>query len=486
MKRFVSLALLIAILGTSCGSTGGSEVTSGGGEASTDGTGTTAPETAPDRLTELGEKDFGGRTFTILDANDHPDMHVNVPENEQNGDILNDALFERNSFVSERYNLKFDYVTGMNGADGMKSLKQNVLAGDDTYTLAIAPLLGGAIGSVALDGVLYDLASNEYLSLDQNWWSHLLYDSLRLDGKMYYTTGDISPSIYQSPACLFLNTRLADNYGIDTNELCNLVRDGKWTLDEMIKINKDKYVDVNANNKMDPEDTYGFVHHNLSQLQTDCFLTTAGVDLSTIDGAKLSVDIVNERTLGVIEKLRELLVDIKYTDDNGLIGTTFKEGHALMLYHYVESASQRFRDMKDDFLILPMPKYDEAQDDYHSFVNTWVDAFVAIPTTADPEFAGFVTEVLAYWSYNNIREKAYDVTYKTKTSRDENSAEMLDVIFDTLYIDFSCIYDFGGLSTALTKVLKGKAELAGAMAPIESKIDGAIEKFENSWINGIS
>lgn len=143
MKRFVSLALLIALLCTSCGSTGGCDVTSGV-ETSTDGTETTAPETEPDRFTELGEKDFGGKTFTILDANDHPDMHVNIPENEQNGDILNDALFERNSFVADSYNLKFDYVTGMNGADGMKSLKQNVLAGDDTYTLAITPLLGVA------------------------------------------------------------------------------------------------------------------------------------------------------------------------------------------------------------------------------------------------------------------------------------------------------------------------------------------------------
>ena len=363
----------------------------------------------------------------------------------------------------------------------MESLKQTVLAGDDAYTMAIAPLLGGAIGAVALEGVLYDLASNDYLSLDQNWWSHLIYDHLRLGGKMYYTTGDISPTMYQMPACIFLNTRLAGDYGIKT-DFCGLVRSGKWTVDELIAVNKDMYTDVNGDNVMDLDDTYGFIHHTLGGFITDCLLTTEGVDLATVNGSELTVDIMNERTVNVIEKLKNIIVDIKYSDSNDLLNKTFKEGRALMAYHYVESASQRFRDMKDDFLILPMPKYDEEQDDYHSFVNTWADAFVAIPTTADPEFAGFVTEALAFWSYKNIRTKAYDVTYKAKTSRDENSAEMLDYIFNNLYIDFNCIYDFGGTAAALTNVLNGNAGLASELAAIKDKTDADLESFTKSWL----
>ena len=476
MKRTVSLTLLFAILLTaSCGSNSAPEVTTAVGTDST----TAAAET--DRLDELGDKNFGGRTFTILDANDHPDMHVNIPEDSMNGDIINDALYERDNYIAERYGVDFEYVTGMNGRTGMESLKQTVLAGDDAYTMAIAPLLGGAIGAVALEGVLYDLASNDYLSLDQNWWSHLIYDHLRLGGKMYYTTGDISPTMYQMPACIFLNTRLAADYGIET-DFCGLVRSGKWTVDELIAVNKDMYTDVNGDNVMDLDDTYGFIHHTLGGFITNCLLTTEGVDLATVNGSELTVDIMNERTVNVIEKLKNIIVDIKYSDSNDLLNKTFKEGRALMAYHYVESASQRFRDMKDDFLILPMPKYDEEQDDYHSFVNTWADAFVAIPTTADPEFAGFVTEALAFWSYKNIRTKAYDVTYKAKTSRDENSAEMLDYIFNNLYIDFNCIYDFGGTAAALTNVLNGNAGLASELAAIKDKTEADIESFTKSWL----
>lgn len=46
-----------------------------------------------------------------------------------------------------------------------------------------------------------------------------------------------------------------------------------------------------------------------------------------------------------------------------------------------------------------MPKYDENQDSYHSFCNAWMDAFIVIPKTADPEFVGFITEAMDYYSY---------------------------------------------------------------------------------------
>ena len=105
-------------------------------------------------------------------------------------------------------------------------------------------------------------------------------------------------------------------------------------------------------------------------------------------------------------------------------------------------------------MILPMPKGEVAQDDYHSYVNAWADAFVAIPTNADNELAGVVTEALAFWSWKYIRPKSYEMTYKLKTARNDNSAEMLDIVFNTLCLDFNVIYDLGGTYTALRTVTK--------------------------------
>ena len=138
-----------------------------------------------DRLDELGEKNFDGRVFTILDANDHPEMHVNLPGEELNGDIINDSLYERDLAIEDRYNIDIEYVQIVNAAAGTTAMKSSVLAGDDAYTICISTILGGTLGTLAVEGILANLNDLEYLSLDQNWWSYLMYDSLRFDDKMY-------------------------------------------------------------------------------------------------------------------------------------------------------------------------------------------------------------------------------------------------------------------------------------------------------------
>lgn len=477
------LALLIfafvALTNTSCTNTTDAKpaITS---SAITD-TAETAAE--PDRLDELGKKNFDGRVFTILDANDHPYMHINLPGESLNGDIVNDGLFNRDLAIEEKYNVDIQYIQITNAKAGTDSMKNSVFADDGAYTFCISTLLGGTLGALAPEGILMNLCGLDYLSLNENWWSYLMYDSLRLDGKMYYTTGDISPTMYQMPACFFLNTSLAADYGIKT-DFCQLVRDGKWTLDQAAEISKDLNQDLNGDGIMHAsDDFFGYIHQKLGGNVTNGLLTTAGVELSKIsaDGKTLSVDLVNERTLGAIEKIKKMLVDINFVEQNDVITKAFKEDRALTLYHYAESASVHLRDMKSDYLILPMPKYDEMQNDYHSYVNPWANAFVAIPSTSDPDFTGFITEALAYYSYKNIRPLAYDLTYKVKSSRDENSAEMLDIIFNTLYIDFNCIYNFGATNDALTNVLFGKQELASAMAAIQKKIDAEIDNFVKNW-----
>lgn len=481
MKRAFSMLLVSLFVLYSLTACGQEAAPDDSGSDSTDST-SAAPEA--DRLAELGDYDFGGRVFTILDANDHPDMHVNMPGDSLNGDIVNDALYERDLYIEDKYNVDIQYIQLTNAKYGTDTLKSCVLAGDDTYTICISTLLGGTLGTIAVDGVLMNLDSVDQLSLDQNWWSYLMYDNLRLGGKMYYTTGDISPTMYQMPACFFLNTKLAEDYGIKT-DFCQLVRDGKWTLDEVITITKDMNTDLNEDGIMHAsDDFFGFIHQKIGGIVTNGLLTTAGVKLSTIsaDGNSLSVDIANEKTIGVIEKIKQLMVDINYVEQNDVINKAFKEDRALTLYHYAESASVHLRDMQSDYLILPMPKSDASQDDYHSYVNAWADAFVAIPITSDPEFAGVITEAMDYYSYVNIRPKAYELVYKQKTSRDENSAEMLDIIFNTLYIDFNCIYNFGGTTTALTNVLAGAGELASEMAKIETKLESDLETFTANWL----
>ena len=88
MKRKLSLSLALMLLAltaaqaVACGDSTdkkGNDTT-----ASSSGNETTTAEetTAKSLLDDLGDKDFGGRTFTFLDANGNPAAHVNIPADE--------------------------------------------------------------------------------------------------------------------------------------------------------------------------------------------------------------------------------------------------------------------------------------------------------------------------------------------------------------------------------------------------------------------
>ncbi|MGM9624636.1 MAG: hypothetical protein ACI3XM_02895 [Eubacteriales bacterium] len=489
MKRSCSLflaalAVLTAAL-SSCGgdmpSVNGADTRNGETAQQTDQS-TTEPE-PPDYFDELVTQEFAGRTYRILDANDHPEMHVNMPGDAINGDIVNDALFNRDITIEDRFGIDIQYEQVTGASKGTSNLRNSVLANEDVYTLCISTVLGGTLATLATDGTLHNLTELPCLSLDQKWWSSLMYDSMRLDNRMYFTTGDISPTMYQMAGCLFLNQKLLTNYDIST-DFIQLVRDGNWTLDCLIETTKDLYIDVNNNGKEDLEDDiYGFINNDAGSLTTGLMLESAGVSICKLseDGSELILNLDDPHTLDVIEKYSLLMTTIQSSELNSIINRIFKEDRALALIHYTETASVHLRDMESDYLILPMPKYDASQESYRTPVNGWADAFIGIPLTADPSFAGCITEALAYYSYQNIRPLAFEMTYKEKAARNQESAEMLDLVFDNCYMNFNTVYDFGGINTKLTSVLEGKAEYASAVASLKTKAEAALEKLMENW-----
>ena len=151
--------------------------------------------------------------------------------------------------------------------------------------------------------------------------------------------------------------------------------------------------------------------------------------------------------------------------------------------HYTSSAYTRYRDMESDFMILPLPKYDDNQSSYYSYVNTWANAFVGLPKNGKNDRAAIILESMAYLSRENLRPLVYDMAFKNKGARNEKDAEMLDVIFDTLTLDFNFSENFGGSLDALQKVIFGKSEFASEWAKIKDKTNEAIKTFSDSWKN---
>ena len=131
----------------------------------------------------------------------------------------------------------------------------------------------------------------------------------------------------------------------------------------------------------------------------------------------------------------------------------FADGRLLFLLGTMNNVVS-MREMETDFGILPTPKADDTQAEYYSYMNTWASSCAAIPVScADTEKSSTLLEALAYLSREYYTPAYYDITLKGKTSRDEESVEMLDLIYERRTADLGNLFNIGGILSGATSLI---------------------------------
>lgn len=425
-----------------------------------------------DRLSELGNRDFEGKVFKILDANDYPEMHVNYATDEtKNTSNINIALYERDMVLKSNYNLgDIEYYPVTKAADGINMLCTQILADASEYDMVISTAVGstaagtssGTLASIALQGMLRNLNEIEYLSLDKEWWSPLVYQNMLLNNKLYFTTGDIAPSLYQAPAAMYVNMDLFKQYHQDT-DIFKIVEDGEWTIEKLFTLTADISKDMNDDNVMNAsEDFFGIILQQ-NGLVVQNLVIGSGSSFSKVDNNTLTMDLKAEALGSTLEGIAKLYPTMTFAyggsgtpseKQQNVINVTFKGGNAVFLAHQLETAMFHLRDMEGDYAVIPYPKADIYQEQYLSHVNNWCDCFVAVPssvTNDNIEFVGFMMEAMAAYSNKNLRPYIYETVLKYQRVNDPQSSAMIDVIMDGIVIDYAVVHDIGGLAEMVFK-----------------------------------
>ena len=486
MKRYLAWLLAVLMLAmTACGTAGGK------GE---EGTSTTTAATAETEMTEvtqpaetnildsLGERDFKNEPFVILDANDYPDMHINMPAKELCGDTIKDAVWNRDALIEDKYHCDIQYIQMTNADVGMTALRNSFSAGDQAYDLCISTISGGRLSTLATQVVLANLCEIEQLTLDANWWSPLIYENCRLGDRMFFTTGDIAPAMYDAAACVIMNRKLLTENQVET-DFYALVREGKWTVDELLAVTKDADQDLNQDGKMHTEHDFFGVVYKAGALSASQMVIGSGVSFCQVNGEEITFDFASERVEKVTQKWQELTGEVNQNDQHDMLNKTFKGDRAIAMVHFLEGPKYMLRNMESDYIVLPMPKYDVEQETYRSLVNGWCDCFVGIPNNVDTDVVGFITEALARESYRSVRPETYDLVFKLKSVREEGSSEMIDTIFNTLYIDFCQLYNFGDVPAAFNSIVFNEAPFASSLTPRKRLAENMAKKFVDSWLS---
>ncbi len=441
MRKTVFFALLTtvviasqAILATSCADSNAGSTETTPPSPDTAGTGAAA-ETETTYLDTLPVKDFEGAEFCIVGQSTNSRQNFYIEELE--GDLINTALHDRDVAVSERLNITLVYEPVEDRAEVASMVNKVVRAGDEAYHMVINALTQGIQNMIGTNA-LYNLTDIPHLTLDSDLWTPSLLDTMMFDDNLYFTTGPISPMRYMTPIAMAMNTRLAATY--DIGDMYEVVLDGKWTLDLLHSLTKDLANDLDNNGKMDENDFYGLA---VDGTFGNVLFNSAGYN--PIDASyKITLD--SSRSVDAIDRVSSMFGDrSKVFNDRGGAGTSadvFRAGNALFM-DYTILGIMSFRDLEDDFAILPTPKYDESQEDYYITNNTWLPSGVAVPSNcSDTERTGLVMETMAAYSKQIIEPAAYEKTLQGKVARDENSSKMLDIIFQNAYFDMVTALNF--------------------------------------------
>jgi len=441
-KVLASLLALLTVLPvlTACGSGSGTPSSDAGQTQPTETTSaaeTTTVDNSPGSA--LPEYDGKGQKFVILCREEEP-FNIEFAVESETGDVIEDAVYQRNRYVEEKLNVDIaPAVMKGHSAEYDKFIQtavNSILAGDHAHHLVAGYTYRLAASSI--DGNFTDWYTVPHVDFDQPWWADGFMEAASINKHSFLATGDLSTSYLQYTFALFFNKKLATDFNV--GDLYQIVRDDEWTLAKMNEVAKDVSSDINGDGVMDFNDRWGFTVDRSTGL--DGLLFAFEVPLSDRDDDGIPYIIgVTEKYQRVIEAVYELLftsgigfLDMKYDEH-----TTFRDDLTLFMPYRLYYANG-FREMESDFGMIPYPKWDENQDEYHTYYADGCSSFVIPVTVPDLEFVGIVTELMAAKSYEMIRPAVYDVALKTKIARDDESAEMLDIILDSMIFEFTNIY----------------------------------------------
>ncbi len=446
----------------------------------------TAAETDPKWIDSVpGDVTFGGHTFNIGWSTPNPDADECAPDlDEITGDIVGEAVHQRNLLAEDKLDIK---ITSQRATDSWTTvttdMKNLVLAGDttiDAYGVSTWFMFKASI-----DGLLFNLDEVETLDLSNDWWEHELNEMMSLNGSRHYmANGMINYLDDYAVSCIYFNKPLCTDLGLE--HPYEMVRNGEWTLDVFLSYVDQSSADLDGNGEYDENDRYGFVENSGLLVR---LLPGFGTQVVSFDEAGESVINQTEIFFTQLDRLTNALLDANYKAvllRDRSIGyekgdTVFPGGRALFFGEMVNNIVGFRESMEQDFGVLPYPKYTEEQTQYYSSYNTaWGTSFGIPVTNPDLERTGWILEVMGWYSTDTIYPATIEKNILTKTVRDEESSDMLRLLFDHKF------YELGQWGTSVygnlcSMAISGKNNFVSSMKSIAKINEREFKEVKNFY-----
>ena len=455
---FISIMLLFALC--SCGgaaTTTANQTTSAPAD-------TSAPVETVDPTTVLDiptEYDYDGYEVNILVSGNYNNNDFGGSADSR--DVVELAQFKRNLEVESSYKVKIvvdnkiKFNSQKNGS-GTGFDAFSTMYSSQSYDYDFATIGSYNAGSCAYSGLLADLNSLPNVDLSKQWWSQKANEQFNIRGKMYFTTGDISLAENRVVHLIVFNKEMLISEQLESPY--DLVRQGKWTWDVLQTQVKSVSEDLDGDDRMTEKDKYGMMTWSDAY---SAAVASVGSQIATVNSAgDLELTLMNDKSRAIVEKYADIIFDTNTCFDYqyGYAQSTwdtnrwgmFSGGQVL---YYLASAAipAQMREYDVQFGIIPYPKLTEDQDNYYSLTAAYHNQYVAVPYFIEnPERTGMLLEILSYKGKQYVTPAFYDMQLLGRDTRDNESEEMLDIIYQNVVYDPGLVYMINGMANTYNQV----------------------------------
>jgi ABC-type glycerol-3-phosphate transport system substrate-binding protein len=290
---------------------------------------------------------------------------------------------------------------------------------------------------------------------------------------------------------MMFNKTLIKDFGLE--DPYEIVRRGDWTFDKLEEMIKGVSQDWNGDGIINEYDFVGFVAPVDRQVRA--FILSGGESFTekTPDDY-FQFRVPTEKFIEIYDRTMDLMhnnydvLDINRIRDLGNsphiwgVATDMFGENRILFFSEVMQNIFRLRQSDADFGIIPLPKYSTEQTFVPHYVFVDTTTVAAVPANApDIERTSIILEAFTAESTYTVMPAYYEVSLKTKLSRDEQSGEMIDLIRASRTYDLATVYDFGGIYGAVTNAINSNTSYLTAIERIQGRIDDGIDRIINQY-----
>ena len=459
-------------------------------ESGTTVPGGSAELTGKEKHPDFMDVNFGGKTFNFAVSKGWSggwDNYEIYAEATGSDNLITEAIINRNAVVESLYNCK---IRDTKTDDPSGLLNNDVALGTSNYDFLMQLWYGVRESCMNI--------ANLDIDLSHSWWNQEYIEAMSFDynGKkvIHSLSGKFNLIMYDSIVSLFVDMDIYDRAraaGKTNIDLYQSVRDGTWTIDTMITLMEAAMTDANGDQQLtfDDGDIFGFIAHKNS-ISEYAFFYSTGIKTVMKDDNNQYVSINASNTdMAYVSRVIDEATKVYKSPAFGSIGelnsvkalangqSLFSAQWTIRLHSNHEFVNYGIDFSEKRISVVPYPKFDENQEDYHSFIFSRGYGLQVSKAITDHTAAAQFLEVFGYHS-EKLLYPEYIKCIKTQCLCDEGAGEMLEIVLKSTFVDYGHYNTNVGIIGRISGMISsGKNNISKAISSASKAADDILATY---------